>query len=116
ENKVKEASYKELAEDEYEVTLTVESKKTYYDGLGETLKEGTKKNFIEIGILAEDGVNEAGMTQKKPLYLKKHWLAPGEHTLTFTVNEKPDKAGIDPYTKLIDRVPEDNLKAVDEAE
>ena len=116
ENKATEATYKKIAEDEYEVSLTIDSKKIFYDGLGEIEKEGEEKSLIEIGILAEDGKNEEGMTVKKPLYLKKHWLTPGEHTFTFTVNEKPDKAGIDPYTKLIDRVPEDNLKDVDEAD
>jgi hypothetical protein len=30
------------------------------------------------------------------------------------VNEKPTFAGIDPYNKLIDRNPEDNLIAVEE--
>ncbi|MEL6191850.1 MAG: M1 family aminopeptidase [Bacteroidota bacterium] len=116
ENKATEATYKKLAEDEYEVSLTIDSKKIFYDGLGEIEKEGEEKSLIEIGILADDEKNEEGMTVKKPLYLKKHWLTPGQHTFTFTVNEKPDKAGIDPYTKLIDRVPEDNLRDVDEAD
>ena len=50
------------------------------------------------------------MKKKVPLYLKKHWLTPGEHTLEFVVDGKPVKAGIDPYNKLIDRVPDDNLE------
>ncbi len=109
ENKAKEATYKKLADDQYEITITVESKKIFYDGLGEILNESTDKHFIDIGVLGEDTENELGMTQKNPLYLQKHWLGPGEHRLTFIVNELPNKAGIDPYTKLIDRVPEDNL-------
>ena len=31
---------------------------------------------------------------------------------TFTVNELPDKAGVDPFNLLIDRVPDDNMKSV----
>ena len=31
----------------------------------------------------------------------------------FVVPERPVKAGIDPYNKLIDRTPEDNVRAVD---
>lgn len=34
-------------------------------------------------------------------------------TYTFTTDEKPDKAGIDPPLLLIDRIPDDNLKNVD---
>ena len=52
------------------------------------------------------------MKKKVPLYLKKHWLTPGEHVLEFVVEGKPEKAGIDPYNKLIDRIPDDNLKTV----
>jgi hypothetical protein len=29
------------------------------------------------------------------------------------VSERPVKAGIDPYNKLIDRTPEDNVESVD---
>jgi ABC-2 type transport system permease protein len=30
-----------------------------------------------------------------------------------TVHGRPRKAGIDPYNKLIDRAPEDNVRSVD---
>ena len=33
-------------------------------------------------------------------------------TLTFVVPKEPKKAGIDPYNKLIDRTPEDNVTGV----
>jgi hypothetical protein len=37
----------------------------------------------------------------------------GHATYRFLVAEEPDKAGIDPFLMLVDRVPSDNLKAVD---
>lgn len=114
ENKTEEVKSKKISDTEYEVTLKVTSKKVYYDGEGNELKQGDQANLIEIGIFKEDGQDDRGMEEKQPLYLKKHWLKPGEHTLTFTVTEKPVKAGIDPYTKLIDRIPEDNLIDVEE--
>lgn len=116
ENKAKEATYKDLGNDKYEVTLNIDSKKIYYDGNGNTLEEGMTPNLIEIGVFGEDTENEVGMKKKTPLYLKKHWVKPGEHTFTFTVTEKPVKAGIDPYNKMIDRISDDNLKAVEEEE
>ncbi len=54
------------------------------------------------------------MTRKVPLYLRKHKLAPGQHTIEVVVNAKPVRSGIDPYNKLIDRIPDDNLIKVEE--
>ncbi|MBL0743887.1 M1 family aminopeptidase [Chryseolinea lacunae] len=114
ENRITKADYKKLEGDKYKVTLTVQTKKLYYDGLGKETGAGTGKDLVDIGIFAEEGKAENGMKKKTPLYLKKHWLTPGEHTLEFEVTGKPIKAGIDPYNKLIDRIPDDNIKTVDE--
>jgi hypothetical protein len=53
------------------------------------------------------------MTIKSPLYAKKHWIKPGTTTLEIVVDKMPIKAGIDPYNKLIDRIPDDNVKSVE---
>jgi hypothetical protein len=55
------------------------------------------------------------MTEKVPLYLEKIWINPGETSLTITVDQEPEKAGIDPYNKMIDRIPDDNTKPVEKA-
>ncbi len=102
------------SEGNYEVELTIDSKKIYYDGLGKILKEGDEANLLEIGIFGDDVTNDMGMTVKNPLLLKKIWIEPGVQTLTFKVDEKPVKAGIDPYNKMIDRIPDDNVKNVEE--
>ncbi len=109
ENKTKTATSKKMDDGRYEVTLELESKKIYYDGLGTVLEEGDQANMIEVGVFKKDGENAQGMTTKSPLVLKKMWLKPGNHTLTFIVDEEPIRAGIDPYNKLIDRIPDDNL-------
>jgi hypothetical protein len=36
----------------------------------------------------------------------------GKASYSFTTDEKPDKAGIDPLLLLIDRVPDDNMAEV----
>jgi hypothetical protein len=36
----------------------------------------------------------------------------GKGQYTFTVDQEPEKAGIDPMRLLIDRLPEDNMKKV----
>ncbi|MGB3798697.1 MAG: M1 family aminopeptidase [Lewinella sp.] len=97
----------------YAVTLKVDTRKIKYDGNGNELERPNERSLIEIGVFGPDGENELGMTSKTPLYLQKHWLTPGEHEITVTVKERPVKAGIDPYNKLIDRVSDDNLVDVE---
>lgn len=110
ENRITKAEFEPFG-DKFKAKLTVTSKKVYYDGLGKELEQGKDKNLIDIGIFLEDGKNERGMTKKVPLYLRKHWLQPGEQVVELIVDKKPIKAGIDPYNKLIDRIPDDNIKA-----
>ena len=111
-NKVSEASYKKVGND-YEVTMAVESAKSYFDGNGKLLAKGDKANFLEIGIFDADTKNKQGMTTKVPLVLKKVWIKPGKSTLKFTTKKLPLKVGIDPYNKMIDRIPDDNLKTIE---
>ncbi len=116
ENRALSATYAPLAEAEgqYRVTLQVDTRKIVYTGAGEEDFRPDERSLIEIGVFAEDAKNDLGMTAKQPLYLQKHWLTPGEHTLELIVDELPIKAGIDPYHKLIDRVSDDNLISVEE--
>jgi ABC-2 type transport system permease protein len=113
ENRITSAEATDLKNGSYKVKLKVNTKKIYYDGLGNEKGQGKGKDYIDIGIFTTEGKNAKGMTKKVPLYLKKHALGAGEHTFEFTVKGKPLKAGIDPYNKLIDRIPDDNVKNVD---
>lgn len=113
-NKVTDASYKKLGADKYEVTMTIESTKNYFDGNGKLIEEGTKPNLLDIGVFDNDTENAQGMTIKSPLILKKAWVKPGKSTFTFNTTKPPIKAGIDPYNKMIDRIPDDNIKPVEE--
>jgi hypothetical protein len=113
-NKVKEASYKKLADDQYEVTINVESAKNYFDGNGKLLEEGSQANLLEIGVFDNDIENDQGMTIKSPMILERVWVKPGTSTYTFVTDKLPQKAGIDPYNKMIDRIPDDNLISLEE--
>ena len=113
-NKVTEATYKKFADDKYEVSITVESVKNYFDGTGKLLAEGDKANMLEIAVFDEDIENKQGMTIKSPLVIEHFWVKPGKSTYTFITEKLPIKAGIDPYNKMIDRIPDDNLITVDE--
>ncbi|NDP23133.1 MAG: hypothetical protein GZ091_18945 [Paludibacter sp.] len=108
-NKVTKASYKKVADDKYEVTIEVESSKNYFDGNGKLLATGDKANLLEIAVFDNDIKNKQGMTIKSPLVLEKVWVKPGKSKFTYITKKLPIKAGIDPYNKMIDRIPDDNL-------
>ncbi|MGB3465368.1 MAG: M1 family aminopeptidase [Cyclobacteriaceae bacterium] len=115
-NKVNNTTYKKLDNGQYEVTLDVNSDKMYFDGNGKLLRNGEQPNYLDIGVFGADEKNDNGMLVKKPLILEKRWVKPGSNRYTFVVDEFPSKAGIDPYNKMIDRIPADNLITVEESD
>ncbi len=113
ENRVISAKATPLSNNEFEVTLKVKARKMYADEKGNETEAATTNDYIDIGVFTDDEVTKEGKKLTKPLYLQKHRLTNGEHTIVVKVKGKPVKAGIDPYNKLIDRVPEDNRIDVD---
>ncbi|WP_295677345.1 hypothetical protein [uncultured Mucilaginibacter sp.] len=95
---------------EYKVTLKTDVAKVYIDSKGNDVPALEMNDYITIGIFAADSKNKEGRTQVNPLYLKKYKLTYGKHTITLIVKGKPARVGIDPYSKLIDRNPNDNMK------
>ena len=66
--------------------------------------------YIDIAVFAADTKNKEGRGEAHPLYIQKHRLTAGEHSIDIIVTGKPVRVGIDPYLKLIDRTPGDNMK------
>ena len=108
-NRTTEATYKKLTNGQYEVTIKVESQKFKADELGKET-EVAINDYIEIGALAKAETNK----QPKILYRQKVKVNKKQNEFTFIVSELPEEAGIDPAFQLIDRMPNDNLKRVDE--
>ena len=46
------------------------------------------------------------------MYLKKYTINSKSETITVVSDQMPSYVGIDPFNKLIDRNPEDNIKTV----
>lgn len=114
ENRVMDAKTKKLDNGKWETTFTVNSKKIYYDDMGKEKLIDDKKNLVDVGLFGEDITGDDGVTIKNPLYFEIKWLSAGDNTFTIVTDEKPLKAGIDPYNKLIDRNSDDNLETVEE--
>jgi ABC-2 type transport system permease protein len=97
----------------YDVTIEYEAAKRESDGLGRET-ELPLDDWIEVGVFAR-GPDEEERTEK-PLYLERQRITQGRGTIRMTVDQAPYEVGFDPYNKLIDRMPDDNRKTVDEEE
>lgn len=112
ENKAIKATAKDAGNGYYDVSLTIDVNKVYADSSGAESK-APMDDYLNIGIFAEETTNAEGRRLTQPLYLHKHKLTAGKHTLQLRVKGKPVKAGVDPYNILIDRIPDDNVVNVE---
>jgi hypothetical protein len=94
---------------QYEVTIDVDAHK-FTAGAKGNETEVPVDDWIEIGAFAKP---PKGKKYGKVLHRERIQMKSGRATYRFVVAEEPDKAGIDPFLLLVDRVPSDNLKAVD---
>jgi len=108
-NRTLSAKAKKRSDGKYDVTIEVESKKFKADEKGSEV-EVPVNDWIEIGAFAKP---EKGKKYGKTLYRERLLMKGGKCTYHFTVDAFPEKAGIDPFLLLIDRVPDDNTKDVD---
>ena len=67
-----------------------------------------------IGVFGE--IDPKGPSEGRLLALEKRHIVASTATFEMVVDQEPHKAGIDPFNKLIDRDPDDNLAPVDPSE
>jgi len=98
---------------QYNVEIAVEADKKYFTGKGDELPEvRPMDDLIEIVVYGEP-VGKRDKNEDLPvIYRKMYRLKKGEHRISVKVNQKPFKAGIDPFYILIDREPENNIKTI----
>ena len=108
-NRTIDTKYKKVGQ-EYEVTITTTSEKFRADSLGNE-KNRILNDYIDVGIFAEpSNKNNLG----KVLVYQRMRINKKDNTFVFRTKEKPYQAGIDPYNYLIDRIPDDNIKKLEE--
>ncbi|NJL12945.1 MAG: M1 family metallopeptidase [Microscillaceae bacterium] len=103
---VKSVTYRPIGK-EYEVEITFSAQKLRADGTGKESKI-KMQDYVDVGIFGEKKVK--GKTETVAIYFKKHRLRSQDRSLRIRVAQKPNRAGLDPYHKLIDRKPDDNLR------
>ncbi|HYR28855.1 MAG TPA: M1 family aminopeptidase, partial [Thermoanaerobaculia bacterium] len=107
DNSTREATVTKRPDGKYAVKFTVASKKLRSDDKGEE-KPVPLNEWIDIGVFAQGKKDALG----KPLFVEKRRITRPEETFEIIVGEKPAKVGIDPFNKLIDRDPKDNVKTL----
>jgi ABC-2 type transport system permease protein len=110
ENVCETATMKPLSDGKYEVTIALTCRKQKADDQGRNT-DATLDEYLEIG--AFDKAPE-GKKRGKLLYREKVRVKAGANKFTFVVAAKPHRAGIDPFSLLVDLSPEDNMKDVKE--
>ncbi len=107
DNKATDVTTTRTPDGKYRVRVTVQAKKLRPDGTGNE-KPVPLDDWIDVGVFAPGATKKA---EPRPLVIEKRHITASPATFEFVVNEKPDKAGIDPFNKLIDRNPDDNTKS-----
>lgn len=108
-NRMLEAKYKKVG-NEYIVTLKTVSEKFRSDPMGKETAIPVA-DYIDIGIFAQP---TAKGVLGKVLLKKRLKITKKDNTFTFKTKELPYEAGIDPYNYLIDRIPDDNIRTLEE--
>ncbi len=105
DNKAVEATAQKMPDGQYKVTVTVQGRKAYADGNG-VESPAPLHDLIDVGVFS------GKKDEEKPLAVRKEWINGERQTFEFVVKERPTRAGIDPYNKLIDRNGDDNSMEV----
>ncbi len=102
-----QATWVRLADGKYEVTIRGTARKFRVDSLG-------RQAEVPLADLVDVGVFGAGVggTLGEPLFASKVWIRAGNPVVTVIVDRPPAQAGIDPFSKLIDRDRRDNVTKV----
>jgi hypothetical protein len=110
DNRVAEARVQRRADGKYEVEVEYEAAKRAADGLGKESALGLD-DWIEVGAFAR--AEDQHEDEERTLYLQPHRITQGKGLIRLVLDEAPYEVGLDPYNKLIDRIPIDNRKTVD---
>src|SRR5206468_9394312 len=93
----------------YVVRIEVEAAKYRADGKGKETPDALD-DWIDIGVFGER--DPKGPSEGRLLAMEKRHVDSASATFEMVVDQAPKKAGVDPFNKLIDRDPDDDLVTV----
>jgi ABC-type transport system involved in multi-copper enzyme maturation permease subunit len=94
----------------FEVTIDVTARQL--DATGGVETEVPLSAPFDIAVFSGSATGGQLDPLAEPLYLEKHLVVSGEQSFTIVVRAEPAFVGIDPYGKMIDRIMEDNTRAL----
>jgi ABC-type transport system involved in multi-copper enzyme maturation permease subunit len=110
DNRVTSATAQRRPDGKFDVRIDFDAAKREANGEGAEIPLPVN-DWIDVGVFTRaSGDSEE---KEKVLYLQRHHVTAGAKSLTVVVDEQPYEVGVDPYNKLIDRIPDDNRKTVD---
>ncbi|MEM9402800.1 MAG: M1 family aminopeptidase [Pseudomonadota bacterium] len=111
--KAEDARVTELEDGRFETVVTVEAAKRYADGQGEET-DADLDQLVEVGVFTDRPGFGAFNADD---VLVKEWrvITSGTQELRFLTDDRPTFAGVDPYSKYIDRNGDDNTVEVEDA-
>lgn len=93
----------------WRVTFTVAAAKYRASGEGRET-EVAMADMVDIGVFGPE--TDDSPPEGQVLYLEKQEIRDGVQTVEVVVDAEPVRVGVDPFNKLIDRNPDDNLTRV----
>jgi hypothetical protein len=108
--KARSAKIARRADGKYDVTVTYEAHKTHADGQGRETRAPLDE-VVEIGLFTLSPAQDR-FAARDVVQVERRRVSEGRHSLTLVTDRPPTVAGIDPYSKLIDRNTDDNIVPV----
>jgi len=108
--KLIESNVTTMTDGRFKVSLKVEATKFYEDEIGQQ-EEALFDIPVDIGLFIKNP-DDSDFKESDIIKLGKQQVNGGLSTIEFIVEQEPKFAGIDPYHKLIDREPDDNIGEV----
>lgn len=100
DNQCSAAQYEKTPDGKYLLHLKLTTRKLYADSLGQEQEAKLLNEWIDVG----------AVSNKEIIFSQRVHVTQPEWEITFTLPQLPEKAGIDPLHKIIDRNLDDNLK------
>ncbi len=94
-----------------QTTITIEASKFTADGKGVETPTPLDQ-WVDIALLPEADPDTHDNVLPKPLVLSRHRLVTGKNEVHITSITRPVRVVVDPYLKLIDRNPDNNIKTL----
>jgi len=101
-------TFQQLADGRFEVTINTTATKFEADGGGKEIQVDMDA-LVDVAVL---GKEDEHTEIPEVLYIAKHQINSHNQSFTIIVDGEPESAGIDPFNKLIDRNPDDNVSNV----